>query len=162
MRNARLGVGIAGVAAATLFVPALVGASSSAPLRVNASTPTVLAAATSAPATSATGMLPTSSYPPHRPVLTIRPGNRTYQHPTRVTFGGRLFHGTNGRMGVTVQLINAATGDVVGRDTTDRTGRWGITIRVQKTNRYYVRYMKVQSRTVTITIRNHHHHHAHH
>jgi hypothetical protein len=159
MRSTHLGVGIASVVAATLFVPALAGASQSAPATATRVAPTVTSAvAPTAAAASAAKKRPKCAYPPHRAVLSIGPGNKTFKHPTSVTFGGRLHRGACGPVGASIRLINSATGDVVGRDTTDRRGGWGITVRVQRTNRYFARSNNPDARsgTVKITIRHHH------
>ena len=156
MRNIRLGVGIASVAAATVFVPAFAGASPSAPPVDPRHLAVTSAAATTASAASAAKKRPTCAYPPHRASLSI--GARVSRHSTRVSFGGRLSRGKCGVQGARISLIKVHSG-VVGSDTTDRNGSWGITVgRVTRTTSYYARSSnpRAQSGTVTIVIRKHH------
>ena len=157
MRNIRLGVGIASVAAATLFVPAFAGASPAARSPANPRNPAVTsAAATTAAAARAATRRPTCAYPPHRAMLSI--GARVSRHSTRVSFGGRLSRGKCGVQGARISLIKVHS-RVVGRDTTDRNGNWSITAgRVTRTTSYYARSSdpRAQSGTVTIIIRKHH------
>jgi hypothetical protein len=154
MRNMRLGVGIASVAAATLFVPAFAGASPSAS-RVDPRQQAVSSATTAAAASAATRR-PKCAYPPRPAVLSI--GARISRDSTRVSFGGRLSRGKCGVQGAGIRLIKVHSG-VVGSDTTDRNGSWGITVgRVTRTTSYYARSSnpRAQSGTVTIIIRKHH------
>lgn len=163
MSRTRLGVGIAGVAVATLFVPALASATPSpSPVRESNSTVSSVASST-VPAASDSRKRPKCSYPPHRAELSISPGDKTYRHPTRVAFSGQLHRGKCGVKGERVKLYAGTR--KVGTDTTDRSGGWGITVRVQRTTRYYALSSDpdAQSRTVKITIRKHDdHHHDHH
>ena len=109
-----------------------------------------------ASSTSAATRRPTCAYPPHRASLSI--GASISRHSTRVSFGGRLSRGKCGVQGARISLIKVHSG-VVGSDTTDRNGSWGITVgRVTRTTSYYARSSNppAQSGTVTIVIRKHH------
>ena len=123
MRDSRLGLAMASVAAGALFLPALAGASPSTPPRVREAGPTASLSSATAPAASTPSRLRRCAYPPNRAVLSIRVGDNIHRRRARVTFRGRLHRGTCGLQGERVVLVNARTGRVAGSDFTGRNGR---------------------------------------